>query len=73
MANTNKLIETLVETRINGNSISGNKTYENMLKRITKDNIDTYAYELGYAVCTGSTKLGMIEAIRDNIDIESRR
>jgi len=31
-------IEALIETRINGNSIKGNKTYENMIKSLrTKD------------------------------------
>jgi len=39
-------IQVLIETRINGNSIKGNKTYENMIKSLrTKDFSD---YDLNF-------------------------
>ena len=53
----------LVATRINGNSIRGNKTYESWLKSVTKEDILQYANQFGYEVCKG-TKLDMIESLR---------
>ena len=35
-------IEALIETRINGNSIKGNKTYENMIKSLRNWDFRTY-------------------------------
>ena len=63
-----KLVNTLVVTRINGNSIKGNETYENMLKRVTKHDINRYALDnLDFAIETGLSKLNMIEHIRYEI------
>jgi len=63
------IVEQLVDTRINGNSIRGNDTYERMLKRVTKSEINHFSVcLLGYAIETGLTKLQMIEDIRDAID-----
>ena len=59
-------VEELVNTRINGNSIKGNKTYEAMLKRVSKDDINNYAFELEMPKLHGS-KLEMIEQIRNRI------
>ncbi len=56
-------VSELVATRINGNSIIGNKSYESWLKSVTKEDIFQYANEFGYQVC-GSTKLDMIESLR---------
>lgn len=39
-------IQALVETRINGNSIRGNKTYENMLRSVTLRDITSFAYSM---------------------------
>ena len=62
-----EIVAQLVETRINGNSIKGNKTYEGMLKRISKDDINNYSVSLGGGVLYGS-KLEMIEQIRNNLE-----
>ncbi len=35
-------IQTLVETRINGNSIKGNSTYENMIKSLRTRDFNEY-------------------------------
>jgi len=61
-----KTIEALVETRINGNSIIGNKTYENMLKRVTLADIQSYAdnYQI---LCYGAKKIDCIEQIRNQL------
>jgi len=59
------LVETLVNTRVNGNSIKGNKTYTNMLKRITKDDINEYYNAFVASGVLYGTKLEMIEQIRD--------
>ena len=64
--NKDRIIEELVTTRINGNNIVGNKTYESMLKRVTKE--DILSYSMAY-VSLGKlygTKLEMIEQIRNN-------
>ena len=64
------MVETLVETRVNGNSIKGNKTYENMLKRVTTQAIVDYASLFGlypYKMMANS-KLELIEEIRNAID-----
>lgn len=61
------LVEALVNTRINGNSIKGNKTYENMLKRISKDDINNYNQSFGNNVVLYGSKLEMIEQIRNNL------
>jgi hypothetical protein len=66
------LVEILVETRINGNSIKGNKTYENMLKRVRTQEIIDFASNFDlhpYTMC-GNTKLELIEEIRNKIDSE---
>ena len=66
-ANDLNIVEQLVATRINGNSIKGNKTYENMLKRVTKDSIRNYnEYFIGHISVLNGTKLEMIEQIRDS-------
>jgi hypothetical protein len=38
-------IEALIETRINGNSIKGNKTYENMIKSLRTNDFRSYENE----------------------------
>ena len=63
----NNLIETLVNTRINGNSIKGCKTYENMLKRISKKDLENYALNFGFSSLYGN-KLEMIEQLRNKIE-----
>ena len=35
-------IETLIENRINGNSIKGNSTYENMVKSLRTSDFNSY-------------------------------
>lgn len=60
----NEKVNTLVETRINGNSIINNKTYCNMLKSIKKQDILDYSFSLGYGQLYG-TKLEMIEQLKN--------
>lgn len=61
-----KIINELIETRINGNSIKNNKTYMSMINRITINDILTYANSYGYAV-QGVTKINLIESIVKSI------
>ena len=61
----NRIIEELIETRVNGNSIKGNKTYEKMLNRISKEDIKSHAKNLHEIGDIQGSKLGMIEQIRD--------
>lgn len=56
----------LVDTRICGNSIMGNKTYEGMLRGVTKEDINSYAMDFEGRKLYGS-KLEMVEQIRDYI------
>ena len=60
------IVDDLVETRINGNSISNNITYKNMLKRVSKEEINEYATEYGMSHLFG-TKVEMIEQIKEYI------
>ena len=62
-----EIIEQLVNTRINGNSIKGNKTYENMLKRVTMADIQRYAYDFDI-LCYGLSKIDCIENIRNSLE-----
>jgi len=66
------LVQELVETRINGNSIKGNKTYEKMLKRVSFKEIASYAFCVGcewnYDNIGRSRKLDLIEVIRNFFD-----
>jgi len=66
------LVQELVETRINGNSIKGNKTYEKMLKRVSFREITAYAEIVGcewsYNDIGRSQKLDLIEIIRNFFD-----
>ena len=66
-----EIVGALVDTRINGNSIPGNVTYVNMLRRVKKEDINEYAGDYGMSDLYGS-KLEMIEQIREYI-IGSRR
>ena len=66
------IIDALVETRINGNSISNNKTYVNMMRRVKKEDINEYAGDYGMADLYGS-KLEMLEQIREHIIGRSRQ
>ena len=66
--NNLNLVETLVETRINGNRIKRNSTYEAILKRITKQDIANYSCLLGANTSLTGTKLDMIEQLR-NIEV----
>ncbi len=59
-----KRVAELVDTRINGNSIKGNITYERMLKATTAVTIRNYAHAMGVGNIYGS-KLEMIEQIRN--------
>ena len=59
-----EIVEELVSTRINGNQIKGCATYENMLKKITKQDIQDYNSNFSDSVLYGS-KLEMIEQIRN--------
>ena len=59
-------IELLVETRVNGNSIKENETYENMLKSLTKNDIRSYA-NFQYGLNLYGSKLEMIEQIRNEV------
>ncbi len=58
----NKIIEELIETRINGNNIKGNETYERMLKRVTYDAIVAHWNDFSMVV-TGCTKFDAIDSI----------
>lgn len=60
------IVEELVDTRINGQKIKGNSTYENMLKSVSKDDINNYSMSLGGPKLFGS-KLEMIEQIKNNL------
>jgi len=63
---TNTKIMVLVETRINGNSIKGNETYENMLKSVTKNDI-RFVAEFDHCIKVNGTKLEMIEQMRERL------
>jgi len=43
-----QIISELIETRINGNSIKGNDTYEKMIKRVSFKDILSYAGNFDY-------------------------
>ena len=61
-------IEALIETRINGNSIKGNKTYENMIKSLrTKDFRDYDRNFEGYPTQWAYKKIDKIEIYKDLI------
>jgi hypothetical protein len=47
MMKASEKIEELVNTRINGNSIKGNKTYENMIKSLRTQDFNDYAWNIG--------------------------
>ena len=57
-----KRVSELVDTRINGNQIRGNKTYERMLKATTMVTIRNYAHQMGIGNVYGN-KLEMIQQI----------
>ena len=57
------IVMELVNTRINGNRIKGDKTYENMLKRVSRADITNCSYNWGNKMLYGS-KLEMIEQLR---------
>jgi len=61
------IVEQLVNTRINGNSIKGNATYENMLKRVSLADIQLYADNFGI-MTYGRLKLDCIEQIRNKLE-----
>jgi len=66
---TYEKIEQLVNTRINGNSIKGNKTYENMLKSVKVVDIVNYGLDMGvninYEPSYKPSKLYLINYIKD--------
>ena len=66
MSNKYSIVEELVDTRINGNQIKGNETYEARLKSVSKDDINNYSMSLGGPELFGS-KLEMIEQIKNNL------
>ena len=43
-----QIVSELIETRINGNSIKGNNTYEKMIKRVSFKDILSYTTNLDY-------------------------
>ena len=63
-----QIVIDLVETRVNGNSIKGNATYESMVKRVTKQDLINYANVLDVCVHGNQAKLAMIESMREKID-----
>jgi len=64
------LVEELVYTRINGNSIKGNPTYEKMLKRVKVQDIMNYAaeFDLYPYKMIGPHKIDYIEEVRKAIE-----
>ena len=66
MSKKYSIVEELVDTRINGNQIKGDSTYEAMLKSVSKNDIKNYSMSLGGPEVFGS-KLEMIEQIRNNL------
>ena len=60
------IVGELVDTRINGNSITNNVTYANMLRRVKKEDINEYANDYGMHDIYGS-KLEMLEQIKEHI------
>jgi len=71
------LVNELVETRINGNSIKGNSTYEKMLKRVSFTEIASYARYMScswnYEDIGRSQKLDLIEIIRNCIEKQNKK
>ena len=62
----NRIINELIETRINGNSIKGNSTYEAMLRRVNKEDIISYSCErIDSLFLISGNKLNMIEQIKN--------
>ena len=61
-----EIVGALVDTRICGNSIMKNKTYSNMLRRVSKTEINEYADDYGMPDLYG-TKLELIEQIKEHI------
>jgi len=59
-----KEINTLIETRINGNSLTSCKHYINMLKRITKADLKHYCFVCDIATLYGS-KAEIIEQLKE--------
>ena len=58
-------VDQLVETTINGNSIANNKTYMNMIKSITYNDIIVYADTYGYTISANDLgKSKKIDAIK---------
>lgn len=62
----NQIIEELINTRINGNNIKNNQTYLNMIKSITKEDINQYCLNMDYSLVYGN-KIEMIEQIKNQI------
>jgi len=60
-------IDALIETRINGNSIKGNETYEKMLRSLKFSDIRSYASLMDYKTSINdigkSQKLDLINSI----------
>ena len=67
-----QIIEELIETRINGNSIKGNDTYEKMIKRITFQDILRYAnnnnYKWSIEDIGRNQKIDLINSIVNNLN-----
>ena len=66
-------IEALIETRINGNSIKGNKTYENMIKSLKSSDFMAYDSNFGgNPTMYIYKKIDKIEFYRDLIEARQR-
>jgi len=72
MSRKEAIIEELIETRINGNSIRSNDTYEKMIKRITFQDILRYAnnndYKWSIEDIGRNQKIDLINSIVNNLD-----
>ena len=63
-------INTLIETRINGNSLTSCKHYRNMLKKITKADLEHYCFACDIAPIFGS-KTEIIEQLKENFTCQN--
>jgi len=62
-------IEALIETRINGNSIKGNKTYENMIASLRTVDFNFYDENFdGYPTMNVYKKIDKIEVYRNLLE-----
>ena len=60
-----KHINTLIETRINGNSIDSSSYYKNLLKQITKEDLALHVARWGDGIKLYGTKAEIIEQMKE--------